>query len=114
MNKEIVRSLAHDYTREYCYNMCQYHLRIYHDRFHYTQAKIRNTCKIFRQEFDDGTFDSPIYYTPIISYSTCVAIVDETNKVFYEVGKYSRTTSKQITRIYNELYSDYERVFIKD
>ena len=47
------------------------------------------------------------------SYNTIVGFVDCTESIFYEIGKYSKTTSKQMTQIYNMLFSaDYTRVFV--
>ena len=47
------------------------------------------------------------------SYNTIVGFVDYTENVFYEIGKYSRTTSKQMTQIYNTLFSDdCTRIFV--
>ena len=40
---------------------------------------------------------------PYRSYNTVVAFTYKDG--FYEVGKYSRTTSKQVTQIYNEFYA---------
>ena len=112
MHEEIIKALAIDNTKEYRHELSQY--RIKHDftRFRYTNAKIRNCSKIYREEYDDGTTSTLTFYTPIISYETCTAIVDETNKVFYEIGKWSRTTSRQMTQIYNTFYRDFERVLI--
>lgn len=57
---------------------------------------------------------------PVKSYNTIVAFMLSTvdsngNELleFYEVGKYSRTTSKQVTQIYNSRYSDKaERIYV--
>lgn len=46
------------------------------------------------------------------SYNTIVGFVDYTENVFYEIGKYSRTTSKQMTQIYNSLFDDCIRIFV--
>ena len=48
---------------------------------------------------------------PFQSYTTIVGLVDEATHTFYEVGKYSRTTSKQVTVFcntygYNKVYVD--------
>lgn len=112
LNNEIIWAIARQHTTEYQKELSQYQIKKYYGRFNYTQAKIRNSQLSFKQEFDDGTYDTEVKYTPIISYYTCTAIVDHTNKVFYEVGKYSRTTSKQMTQIYNRFYRDYQRVLI--
>ena len=51
-------------------------------------------------------------YSLIKSYKTIVGLVDDENRKFYELGKYSRTTSRQMTRIYNDLYPFCEREFV--
>lgn len=48
---------------------------------------------------------------PFQSYTTIVGFVDNMTHTFYEVGKYSRTTSKQVTVFcntygYNKVYVD--------
>ena len=48
----------------------------------------------------------------IKSYNTIVGIVDDQEADFFEIGKYSRTTSKQMTQIYNSRFSDCDRKFI--
>lgn len=44
----------------------------------------------------------------IQSYKTRVALIDEVAKIVHIFGKYSPTTSKQVTRVINELFSNYE------
>ena len=44
----------------------------------------------------------------IQSYNTRVALIDEVAKIVHIFGKYSPTTSKQVTRVINELFSSYE------
>lgn len=51
------------------------------------------------------------YVLPIMSYTTIVGFVY--NNVVYEVGKYSRTTSKQFTQICNTYFPDYKRTYIE-
>ena len=45
------------------------------------------------------------------SYNTIVAVIDDQSGELYELGKWSRTTSKQVTQIFNmsdtESYSKY-------
>ena len=48
----------------------------------------------------------------IKSYSTIVGIVDDQEADFFEMGKYSPTTSKQMTMIYRERFSDCDRKLI--
>lgn len=51
------------------------------------------------------------YVLPIMSYTTVVGFAY--NGVVYEIGKYSRTTSKQFTQICNTYFSDYKRTYIE-
>ena len=45
-------------------------------------------------------------YFLIKSYNTIVAVIDDQQGELYELGKWSRTTSKQVTQIFN--MQDYE------
>ena len=45
-------------------------------------------------------------YFLIKSYNTIVAVIDDQQGELYELGKWSRTTSKQVTQIFN--MTDYE------
>lgn len=40
-------------------------------------------------------------YFLVKSYSAVVAVIDDQNGDLYELGKWTRTTSKQVTQIYN-------------
>lgn len=51
-------------------------------------------------------------YYLIKSYETIVGLVDMEEMKFYEIGKYSPTTSKQITQIHNSMFQDCDRMFI--
>lgn len=53
-----------------------------------------------------------IHYMLVKSYNTIVAVVDMDNECYYELGKWSRTTSKQQTQIYNAYFRDFFRVNI--
>ena len=46
------------------------------------------------------------------SYNTIVALVDTENHKFYELGKWSTTTSKQVTQYYNKFYSNFDRYLV--
>lgn len=48
----------------------------------------------------------------IKSYNTIVAFYDYDSQTLYEVGKYSRTTSKQITQIFRCFFENRSRVFV--
>lgn len=64
-------------------------------------------CNAYISELlDDG------YYL-IKSYYTIVGLVDVANKQFYEIGKYSQTTSKQVTQIYNSEFRNCTRNYIE-
>lgn len=112
MHEEIIKVLAIEMTQEYRHELSEYRIKKDFTKFRYTSAKIRNCSKIYREYYDDDRPVALTFYTPIISYETCTAIADDTNKVFYEIGKWSRTTSRQMTQIYNEYYRDYQRVLI--
>lgn len=49
----------------------------------------------------------------IKSYNTIVGIVDDQEADFFEMGKYSPTTSKQMTQIYRQRFSDCDRHLIR-
>lgn len=53
-----------------------------------------------------------IFIIPLKSYGTIVGFVDCTNKVFYEVGKYSRTISKQMTQAHKAYFYDCIRLYV--
>ena len=67
-----------------------------------------------REFYISNTFRYDGHYIILFkSYNTIVGFVDCSETIFYEIGKYSRTTSKQMTQIYNMLFSaDYTRVFV--
>ena len=46
------------------------------------------------------------------SYNTIVGLIDISDGVFYEINKYSTTTSKQVTQFYNRYYRNFERVLV--
>lgn len=50
-------------------------------------------------------------YFLVKSYNTIVAVIDDQNGELYELGKWSQTTSKQVTQIFNccepECYQKY-------
>lgn len=72
-----------------------------------TFSKFRS-CHCFIS--DDTVTVNGKNYTLIKSYKTFVAFVDIENEVFIEIGKFSSTTSKQCTQIYNAYFRDFERI----
>lgn len=75
-------------------------------RFNYCNAYTTEGALI---EITIGNDD--YYVLPILSYTTVVGFAY--NGVVYEIGKYSRTTSKQFTQICNAYFSDYDRVYME-
>lgn len=69
-------------------------------RFCLCNAYIADECLEVKDDTDNT------YHTirMIKSYDTKVAFYDYTTKCFCEIGKFSRTTSKQCTRIFNRYY----------
>lgn len=49
--------------------------------------------------------------TPIKSYEIIVGFVYD--DVVYEIGKHSRTTSRQLMQICNTYYSNYDRIYME-
>ena len=49
-------------------------------------------------------------YDLIKSYSTIVGLVDKEERVFYELGKWSQTTTRQINKIHKDIYTYYDFV----
>ena len=65
-----------------------------------------HSCKAYiSEEIDDR-------YILIKSYHTIVGIADTETKEICEIGKYSRTTSKQFTQICNQRFRNYNRLYI--
>ena len=46
------------------------------------------------------------------SYNTIVGFINLNTCEYIELGKWSRTTSKQVTQIYNAMFRSFERKFI--
>lgn len=59
---------------------------------------------------DDFVIVNGKRYRLIKSYKTFVAFVDIEDGVFVEIGKFSPTTSKQCTQIYNTYYRNCQRI----
>ena len=56
-----------------------------------------NKCNAYTARYNDQ-------YDLIRSYTTIVGIVDKSNRMMYELGKWSKTTTKQMTLIHRNLY----------
>ena len=79
--------------------------KVYHpkfNRFNFCQAYI-----------SDAINHNGEIYRLIKSYDTIVALIVASESVVYELGKYSRTTSKQITQIINRHCQSFNRVTLK-
>ena len=73
-------------------------------RFNYCNAYTTNGS------FVEVIIGNDVYNVlPILSYTTVVGFFYD--GIVYEIGKYSRTTSKQFTQICNTYFSDYERIY---
>ncbi len=64
------------------------------------------SCQAWVSNLIDGR------YRLIKSYRTIVGLIDNVSREYYEIGKYSSTTSKQVTQIYNAFYRDFDRMFV--
>ena len=60
-------------------------------------------CNAYISDVIDGR------YRLIKSYATIVGIADCDTLDIYEIGKYSRTTSKQFSQICNQIFTGYTR-----
>ena len=49
----------------------------------------------------------------VVSYETVVGFIYPNEETLYEYGKYTSTTSCQITKIMRDWYKNYERVLVK-
>ena len=68
-----------------------------------------NNCNFYHSDFICITLGNKDYYVKALkSYNTIVGFIY--NGVLYEVGKYSKTTSKQIT-MFNNTIKCFDRVF---
>ena len=94
MTRRITREEALNLNR--LANELKYESGIEWERFNYCQAYTSNLI-------------NNRYYL-IKSYSTVVGIVDTFTNEIIELGKYSRTTSKQFSQIHNQVFRGYERI----
>ena len=78
---------------------------------HYNPKFTRfNHCNAYISEALQHNGES---YRLIKSYDTIVALIVASESVVYELGKYSRTTSKQITQIINRHCRSFNRITLK-
>lgn len=84
-------------------------------KFYREQAVYWNDFRNMNAKYCDGMKDTEYNsYDLFKSYGTLVAMADHNACKVYEFGKYSRTTSKQISTWINTWYRGYERVLITD
>lgn len=92
------------------------------DQINFNAEQILKNCKAFVQCYNPRNFADTWTrfgqkqcwvsncinnrYFLVISYNTLVAVIDDQLGELYELGKWSTTTSKQITQLYN--LNDYE------
>ena len=64
-----------------------------------------NYCQAYIGELDSIEVEGVTHNFRLVkSYKTITGYVDLDEGVFYELGKYSSTTSKQMTQIYNQVF----------
>lgn len=63
--------------------------------------------QLYLSQMLDGNFQL------IKSYATVVGLVDHANDTMYEIGKYSKTTSCQITHLQRNVLSGYKREYVE-
>lgn len=86
------------------------YLKNHKDKIPFVQFK---STKSWYGDFVDINTDTvQARVRPVLSYKTIVGYFDCDEGVFYEYGKYTPTTSKQITQIYNKLWSRFDRVLV--
>lgn len=78
----------------------RYNNPMVYTRFRHCNAYIANECLVVKDD-TDKTLHTIKW---IKSYNTIVAFYDYTKNCFCEIGKFSATTSKQCTQIFNEYF----------
>jgi hypothetical protein len=67
-----------------------------------------NKCEAYLSEILEDD------YRLIKSYNTIVGLVDIKEGKYYQFGHFSKTTSVQLTRIYNTFYRGWERIIMEE
>ena len=80
------------------------------DEFDFQRFKSTKSFYGFWVDIDTPEVQARV--VPIKSYKTIVGYVDCDEEVFYEYGKYTPTTSKQITQLYNTFYRNFKRELV--
>ena len=80
----------------------------------YSNGVIFNQFRSCNAYVSEPIFNSAfgVMFQLVKSYNTIVGFVNHTTKEYIELGKWSRTTSKQVTQIHNAMFSNFERKFI--
>lgn len=85
-----------------------------------TLCKYNNEIEWTRFDYKQAWFSQILYHPQtgepwriFKSYNTIVAMVNIDNNLFIELGKWSQTTSKQVTQFYNRYYSTFDRILCK-
>ena len=81
------------------------------DKFQFQRYKSTKSFYGFWVDIDTTEVQAKV--VPILSYKTIVAYVDLDEEVFYEYGKYSASTSRQVTGMYNQFWSTFRREFVE-
>lgn len=90
-------------TTEKINTLCDFYRNTTFTQFRSCQAWISTT--IFNSAYN-------VTFQLVKSYDTIVGFINLDTKEYIELGKWSRTTSKQVTQIYNAFYSDFKRMLI--
>ena len=70
-----------------------------------------NSCQAWVSELVyNSAFN--VMFRLVKSYNTIVGFINVDTAEYIELGKWSRTTSKQVTQIHNQLFRNFERKFI--
>jgi len=67
-----------------------------------------NKCEAYLSEILEDR------YRLIKSYNTIVGMVDLKESNFYQFGWFSKTTSSQLTKIYNAFYRSLDRIMVEE
>ena len=89
-------------TNNHIKTLCNFYKNTDYTQFRSCQAWV--STHIFNSAYG-------VNFQLVKSYDTIVAFINLDTKQYIELGKWSRTTSKQVTQIYNALYSDFERLY---
>ena len=95
------------------FDNCNFLLQKEKEVLNHVYSILRNDALSFKQEKTKQFYYAIVFDGEILkSYNTIVGYADKAKWKYYTFGKYSTTTSKQLTQFYNEYFSGYDRIFI--